>query len=305
LARLPRLPRVTDYNSSGHNPEEFRLSLIQHLEELRTRVFRSFAALVVFWIIGWYLERPVREFLTNRAVNALQISLPKSVVYNEAITDAPQLFTIKLKMSFCIALIAAFPLIVLQIWGFIAPGLKPSEQKPFKKLAPMSVILFVVGAGFCWFTLPSAYTWFGSFADSFPKILINQEVGTMAMFSLKLVLAFGIGFQLPLVVYVLGALNLLSAETLMKYWRHCAVAIFFLAGAITPSNDPATMLAMAIPMSLLFMISAYAVKFTQRNRKVDDYVWAPEPETVVASNAINSPIFEPHTTANVESGSEE
>jgi sec-independent protein translocase protein TatC len=139
-------------------------------------------------------------------------------------------------------------------------------------------VLFVIGASFCWFVIPSAYAWFASYMDSFPGADLMQEAGTMAMFTLKCILAFGIGFQLPLVVYVLGALNLLSAETLMKYWRHGAVAIFFLAGAITPSNDPATMLMMAIPLTVLFMVSAYAVKYTQRNKKKSDYLWADDSE---------------------------
>ena len=89
----------------------------------------------------------------------------------------------------------------------------------------------------------------------------------MAMLSLKSILAFGIGFQLPLVVYILGALNLLSAETLIKYWRHAAVAIFFISGAITPSNDIPSMLMMAIPLTILFAVSTYAVKVTQAKKK--------------------------------------
>jgi sec-independent protein translocase protein TatC len=79
-----------------------------------------------------------------------------------------------------------------------------------------------------------------------------------------MLLAFGFAFQLPLFVYILGVLNLLKAETLLKYWRHSATAIFVISMVVTPSQDPLSMLMMAIPLTLLFIISVYAVKFTQR-----------------------------------------
>jgi sec-independent protein translocase protein TatC len=250
--------------------------LVGHLEELRNRFLKAFGTLFVFWCVGWIYETPVRTFLTNRAERAIAPQLPAGSVYKEMIVNAPDAFMIKLKVSFFLALLFAFPFIVLQIWAFIAPGLKPNEQRPFRRLGPISLILFGTGAAFCWFVIPSAYSWFASYMDSFPGADLMQEAGTMAMFTLKCLIAFGIGFQLPLVVYILGALNLLSAETLVKYWRHGAVAIFFLAGAITPSNDPATMLMMAVPLTLLFLVSAYAVKVTQRKKKPDQFLWAPE-----------------------------
>jgi sec-independent protein translocase protein TatC len=89
----------------------------------------------------------------------------------------------------------------------------------------------------------------------------------MLGFCLKMMLAFGIGFQLPLIVYALGAMNLLSAETLVKHWRHASVVIFVIAAALTPSNDAFSMLMMAIPLVILFMISVWAVKLTQGRKK--------------------------------------
>ncbi|HLO97188.1 MAG TPA: twin-arginine translocase subunit TatC [Fimbriimonas sp.] len=265
------------WNSSDHDPEEFRLSLVEHLDDLRRCVFRSLGILVFFWIITWIYERQIFDFLTKRASAAINASLPKgSPPYEEILLNFTDAFMNMLKISFFSALILSFPFIVLQIWSFIAPGLKPSEQKPLKRIGPISLLLFVMGGAFCWFILPSAFAWFASYLQYFPNVSLKQEAGTMAMFTLKSLLAFGIGFQLPLVVYVLGALNLLSAKTLQKHWRHATFAIFFLSAGITPSNDPATMIFMAVPLTLLFLISVYAVKMTQRKKQATDFLIDPD-----------------------------
>lgn len=267
------------WNSPDHDPEEFRLSLTEHLDDLRKCIFRSLGILVFFWVIAWMLYRPIFEFLTNRASEAINKALPKgSPPYKEILLNFSDAFMNVLKISFFTALIFSFPFIVLQLWSFIAPGLKPHEQKPLKRIGPISLLLFVTGAAFCWVVLPSAFAWFASYMEYFPGVALTQEAGTMAMFTLKSLLAFGIGFQLPLVVYVLGALNLLSAKTLQKYWRHATFAIFFLSAGITPSNDPATMIFMAVPLTILFMISVYAVKITQRKKGAQDFLIDPDAE---------------------------
>jgi sec-independent protein translocase protein TatC len=115
--------------------------------------------------------------------------------------------------------------------------------------------------------MPSALSWFASYIEEFQGTSLFQEAGTMSFFVLKMMLAFGIAFQLPLVVYILGALDLLSAETLMRHWRQAAVGIFILSAVITPSQDPLTMSMMALPLVLLFMISAYAVKIAQGKKR--------------------------------------
>ena len=259
--------RKLGWNSPDHNPEEFRLSLVEHLEELRTRLIRSFLILIGFWILAWVRFEDLNNFLVARTNAVVKRNMPLGVVYKEVFHNAPDAFLLMFKISFYAALIFSFPFIVLQLWAFIAPGLKPEEQKPLKQIGPVSLFLFFLGGFFCWLILPQAFTWFSSYLINFKSADLYQEAGQMAMLSLKSILAFGIGFQLPLVVYILGALNLLSAETLIKYWRHAAVAIFFISGAITPSNDIPSMLMMAIPLTILFAVSTYAVKVTQAKKK--------------------------------------
>ncbi len=265
--------RNLPWNSPDHDPENFRLSLGEHLEELRQRIIRSFLIVCGFWIIAWFAFTPVYNLLTDRAVAAVRAHLPPGSKFSEQFLHASDPFMLVFKVSFYLALVFSFPLLVMQLWGFIAPGLKPEEQKPLKRIGPVSLFLFCMGAFFCWLILPAAFSWFADYLVYFKQTDLNQEAGTMAMFSLKSILAFGIGFQLPLVVFILGSLNLLSSRTLMKYWRQGAVAIFFISGAITPSNDIPTMLMMAIPLTILFMISAYAVRYVQKGKKQSEFLF--------------------------------
>ena len=248
------------------DPEEYRLTLVEHLEELRDRIIRSLIILGVAWVIGWIVEPHLYGLMTDRMVAAIKTVI-KNFVYIEVFFHAADPFLLKVKLSFFLGLIPAFPLVLLQLWGFIEPALKPSERAPVRRVAPYSLLLFAIGATFAWLVLPQAMAWFCTYVEEFPGVQgIHQEAGTLAFFVLKMMLAFGVAFQLPLVVYIMGAIGLLKADTLLQYWRQAATAIFIISMIITPSNDPATMLMMAIPLVILFIISVYAVKISE-NRK--------------------------------------
>ena len=258
--RLLNKKTVTPYTG---DPDEYRLTLVEHLEELRDRIIRSIAIITVAWGIGWWLFPYFYSFLEGVVDAAIKPALPKGVSYEEVVLNVTDLFMLQFRLSFTIGLIISFPFLVLQLWGFIAPALHPSERKPFARLAPLSFLLFIIGAGFCWIIIPSALSWFATFSFSFQDIAIKQTAGSMITFILKMMLAFGVGFQLPLIVYALGALGLLSAETLIKYWRQAATFIFVASAILTPSNDAFSMLMMAIPMVILFLLSVYFVKLSQ------------------------------------------
>jgi len=246
------------------DPDDFRLTLVEHLEELRDRIVRSLVIIAITWTIGWFIMPTLYAYLDAVVEHAIR---PIDPTYKEAFRNVTEAFMLKFRLSFMIGMVLAFPFLVLELWGFIAPALKPEEQKPFKALAPFSVLLFALGAGFSWVILPSALSWFASYLTEFVGTTLIQDAGSMVFFILKMMLAFGIGFQLPLVVYILGALELLTAETMLQYWRQAATIIFIAAAAFTPSNDAFSMLMMAIPLVVLFAISVYMVKFTQGRKK--------------------------------------
>ncbi len=253
-------------NSSGQDPEEFRATLIEHLEELRTRLVRSISAIVIGWVIGWFVQEPVYAQFNNLVEAGRKAAGVPANKYEEVFTHFTQMFMFKMQFSFVLGLVLALPFVMNQIWGFVAPGLRESEKKPLKRIAPISIGLFFMGATFCWFCLPAGIAWFLSYLEEFPGTSLYQQPGSMVLFMVKLMVAFGLGFQLPVIVYGLGAIGLLSAQTLVKYWRHGTVAVFLMSAILTPSNDPLTMTMMAIPLAILFLISIWAVRIVQRKK---------------------------------------
>jgi sec-independent protein translocase protein TatC len=259
-----RLPSRRD---TPDDPEDFRATLVEHLEELRNRIFRCLWILGVAWLAGWFLE-PYAYIGIRRAIDGpVKANLPKGTEYKNAFFNTTEPFMLQLRLSFMIGLIVAVPFIIHQLWRFIAPGLKKEERKPIQRLGPAASLLFLLGAFFAYAILGPAMGWFAGFLSSFPGASLFQDPGKLVDFSLKMIFAFGVGFELPLLVWVLGALNLLSGDMLMKNWRQGATAIFLIAAIVTPSNDPTSMLMMAIPLTLLFILSIYAVRFTQKRQR--------------------------------------
>ncbi len=259
-------PKKTNKRNSSDDPEEFRATLGEHLEELRDRLVRILLIVTVGWVLGWFLEPYVYEQLSH----LVRQSIPAWVrndprLFQEAFLNMADPFMLQLKLSFMLGLGITLPFLVLQLWGFVAPGLKASERKPLRVIAPFSVLLFATGMFFCWLILPSAFNWFFTFLGNYPGTVLNQEPGTMVFFILKMMMAFGIGFQLPLFVFVAGKIGLVGPDTLVQYWRQATVLIFGLSAILTPSSDAFSMLMMAVPLSLLFVLSVMAVKFTTRN----------------------------------------
>jgi len=248
------------------DPEKFRLTLVEHLEELRTRVVRSLLIICAGWVAGWFLEPYLFGLLSNFMYDNVMKVVHDPDKFKIIWDSFTAMFMMKIRLSFMIGLVPALPLVILQMWGFVKPGLKPKERQPIERVAPYSILLFATGVAFSVAILGPCTRWFASYLEDFPHTVIYQKPDVMITFCLKMMIAFGLGFQLPLVVWSLGAIGLLSAETLVKYWRHAAVAIFFLAAAFTPSNDAFSMLMMAVPMVVLFMISVWAVKITQNKR---------------------------------------
>ena len=261
------------------------MSLIEHLEEFRKRVIRSVLILGVAWTAAWFVHDPLYAWLNNYAVS----QMPKGIEFKEVFHSVVDPFMLKLKVSFYFGLVVALPFIVLQMWAFVSPGLKPRERKPFKIIGPLSVFLFALGCFFCWLIIPTTIQWFATIAlQSYKGIPIYQEPGRLVFFIINMLLAFGLGFQLPLIVYFIAKVGILPVESLNQYWRHAVVIIFFTAAILTPSNDPISMLMMAIPLCILFVISVLAVKWTTKPLPAEEYEVVEEPEEPMVQPKANA-----------------
>ncbi len=246
-------------NSSG-DPEEFRATLGEHIEELRARLFRAIAGFIVGIVIGWFAFPVVLENLKFQVLSGLPKDIKFIFVYHSVMDG----FFLQFKMACYIGLILALPLIVSELWGFIRPGLKAQEVTPFKIIVPISSVLFFIGAGLAYTIIGPTIAWFAAFVHD---VQVNQDPQNLIFFCIKMMLAFGAGFQLPLVVYFLTKIGLVSPNMLLAYWRQSTVGVFVAALILTPSGDPFSMLVMAIPMTLLFFGSVLIAKFTMKKEE--------------------------------------
>ncbi len=260
-------PDPEEHDSPGMDLEERKAELTEHLAELRTRLIRSSlyiaVGMIVMYIFSGRIEAllmaPINGIVKHMAAQpTLPGQLPRDSFAFHNFTDA---FFLALQIATVGGLVLAVPLVVLELWGFIAPALTPTEKRGVHLIAPMSVILFVMGVSCAYLILPMAVRWFLSYIP--PNAVLLQNPLTYVVFVVKLLLVFGILFELPVVLMFLGRIGVITSALMIRYWRQIAVGLFTVAMVVAPSNDPGTMLALAIPLTVLFFASIGLVKLVE------------------------------------------
>jgi sec-independent protein translocase protein TatC len=225
------------------------MPLTAHLEELRWRIIRALLALgLAFGVCYWFAEA-LFAFLV-RPLAALRPE--QALVIGTGVTEA---FFTKLKVSFIAALFAASPIIFFQAWRFVAPGLYESEKRLALPFALAASLFFVVGASFCyWLVFPVGFRFFLAEYESIsvsPAIRISEYL----TFASRMLLAFGVTFELPVVTFFLARVGVVTHRTLLHTWRYATVVIFIVAAVLTPGPDVASQLLMATPLLVLYWLS--------------------------------------------------
>lgn len=232
------------------------MELMDHLAELRSRLFRSVAYIGVGMAITYNLIPYMFEFL-RKPLTPILAKMPGSEIF---IPGVAQAFIMWMQVCFISGISLAIPFIVLELWGFVKPALTNEERKPITFLAPFSVLLFFAGAATGYACLPAAYTWMASFVDDIQGLKVFQDAQGYVLLTFKIILAFGLSFELPVVLLFLAKVGLLTADIMTKYWRHATVGVAVFAAILTPSNDPLTMMMMAVPMAGLYLLSIGLVR---------------------------------------------
>jgi sec-independent protein translocase protein TatC len=238
-------------------PEDGQMDLMEHLAELRSRIFRSLLYIIIGMVLTyslypWFyglLASPVQEFFGSKA----------QLVFS----NIPDAFMLRMQVCLITGLMAAFPLVILEIWGFIGPALTETERKPILFLAPFSVLLSLAGLGIGYVCLPVTYQWMLTFVDDVPGATLMQNAKDYILLTVKILLGFSVSFQLPLLLLFLARVGLITADIMTKYWRHAVVGIAAFAAILTPSPDPVSMLMMGIPMAGLYAVSIFLVRAFQ------------------------------------------
>jgi sec-independent protein translocase protein TatC len=244
-----------------------RMTLTEHLGELRSRIIRSMLAVVLGIIIilaayDWVLEfllQPYRDLCFERP-DLCELS------QGNVISISPlEGFATRLSISTYGGILLALPVLMWQIWRFIVPALHAKEKKYAIPFVASSVALFALGAYIAYWTLEKALefliTWAGSDVQS--TFRVSEYIRLVGL----MVAAFGIAFEFPVLLVALQLIGILTPQTLLKGWRYAIMAIFVIAAVITPSGDPYSMLALALPMSVFYMISILIGYLVQRRRR--------------------------------------
>ena len=241
------------------------MSLIDHLTELRKRLLWSFLYVIIIFLICFYFASDLFYFLAKPLVNLLQVDKGQGFIY----TALQEAFFTELKIAFFFALFFAFPLIAIQIWKFIAPGLYRHEKNAFLPFLIATPILF------CWwgygilFNCPSCLVIFLSYQNmgsSGVPIRLEAKMGEYLSLMMRFIFAFGLAFQLPVVLSLMARVGLVTHESLKKF-RKYAIVIAFLAAAFLTPPDPFSQISLALPIIILYEISIYIAKLIQKKKE--------------------------------------
>src|SRR5438552_1469298 len=230
-------------------PSDARMPLTAHLEELRSRIMRALAAVGVAFSVCYWFADPLFTFLF-RPLASLR---PETTLLSG--TGVTEAFFTKLKVSCIAAIFVASPVVFFQAWRFVAPGLYETEKRLALPFAIAASFFFVTGACFCyWLVFPVGFRFFLAEYASIevaPQIRISEYLS----FAARMLLAFGVTFELPVVTFFLARIGVVTHHTLLGGTRYAIVVIFIVAAVLTPGPDVASQLLMAAPLLVLYGLS--------------------------------------------------
>lgn len=226
-----------------------KMTLMQHFSELRRRILWTAVVFVFAFAFGWIVSDYVELFLSAPLMSVWDDA---ALLYTE-ITDG---LMIQFSLATLVAMIITVPVLLWNIWAYVAPGLHKNEKQFLIPIFLISPLLFVIGAAFAFYILfPFVFKFFLEINESatVPTVLLPSIKGYLA-FSIGLLKVFGLAFQLPLILVCLNRVGLLSKQTAIKSRRYVIIGVFVLAAMLTPP-DILSQVLLALPMLLLFEIS--------------------------------------------------
>ena len=233
---------------------DVKLPLTAHLEELRTRLVRSLLAVGVGFAAAYAYADQLFALLTRPL---LGLNEPGAAVteVNLIGTGVAEAFFTKIKVAFLAGIFVASPVILYQIWRFVAPGLYETEKRSARPFVFFGTLFFLAGSAFCYeFVMPVGYRFlmeqYGSIGIS-PEIRISEYL----TFTARMLLAFGVTFELPVFTFFFARLGVVTHQMMISYARYAVLVIFILAAVLTPGPDVASQFLMAGPLLVLYALS--------------------------------------------------
>lgn len=244
--------------------DDRRASLIEHLEELRKRLIRCFIAIVIGTLLAYTFKERLFEILVHPLVMAMDTSRDSMVF-----TGLPEAFFTYLKVSLIAGIIVSLPMIFYEFWMFVAPGLYRRERTVVAPIILISVMFFATGALFAYFfVFPVGFKFFLGFASESIRPLPSMK--EYLRFASTMLLAFGLSFELPIVITGLAWFGLVDVPFLKKNRKYAILIIFIAAAILTPSPDVISQLLLAGPLMVLYEMSIWGARIFGRKNVLPD-----------------------------------
>ena len=246
-------------------------SFTSHFVELRSRLIKSLIFILAIFVISYTFAEHIYSFLVNPYAEAVKNDpISRRLIF----TALHETFITYLKVAFFAAIFVGSPFLLIQIYKFIAPGLYKNEKKALLPYLISTPILFLFGGMLVYYlVMPLAIKFFLSFesigSNSSLPIQLEAKVNEYLSLIMRLIFAFGISFQLPILLNLLARVGAIDSNYLRDRRRYVIVIIFALAAILTPP-DPITQVGLAIPLLLLYELSIFTVKFTERKKKEEN-----------------------------------
>ncbi len=256
--------------------DDSKAPLLDHLIELRQRLFKSIIALAVGFGIAFYFAGDIFRFLAQPYVEAVGPDGAKNLIY----TKLYEAFFTEVKVALFAAFFFAFPVIANQIWAFVAPGLYRHEKRAFLPFLIATPVLFTIGAALAYYVvMPTAFRFFLGYQQTTGTFSVSALPAIADYLSLVMnfIFAFGISFLLPVLLMLLERAGIVSRKQLMAGRRYAIVAAFVVAAVITPP-DVISQLMLAIPLVILYELALIGIWFTERGRARKRAIAATEQE---------------------------
>jgi len=237
------------------------MSLMDHLRELRNRIFKCALAAFAAGVVVYFLYDRLYDFLVEPYCEAIKNTSQTSCEL--VFLDLTSPFATQLRLSAYVGIIIATPVIFWQLWRFVAPGLYRNEKKYALTFVASSVILFLLGAALAYYSLPKIFEWLIDQAGT--AVIQNKAEDYFSLLAL-MVFAFGISFEFPLLLLALQLMGVVSPDTLAGVRRHAIVGIVTVVAVVTPGGDPISLFALSIPLCIFYEASIWIARAMLRRR---------------------------------------